>query len=410
MTSALYLEDPRLLEFEARVLSTQRTKQGTEVVLDRSAFYPEGGGQPADHGDIDGIPVVHVRSDRGAIYHRVEGEVPDSFENAVVRCRVDASRRRDYQQQHTGQHLLSGAFMQVGPYPTVSVHQGSDYTTIEIETSTIPEEDLDRVERLTNEAIEADLPIVAHWATEETIDGFPLRRPPKVSGSIRVVQIGGFDCVACGGVHLSRTAEVRMVRLLDVESIRGNTRTIWKIGDRAFAHYRETSTVVRQLAGALSAQAHELADRVGMQEERVRTAELEIRRLNARLHELVAERLLGGAKTSSRSGQDHAVITAHLAEEPKDLLRGVTERLVEVPGLATCLVNRTGDRLQWSIGAGPGARLEFESVRGELLPIIDARGGGRSPIWQGVGTRVERAPEFLERFRELAEEAAREDD
>ena len=410
MTSALYLEDPRLLDFEAKVLATHRTKQGTEIVLDRSAFYPEGGGQPADHGDIDGIPVVHVRSDGGSIFHRVEGEVPGALEDAVVRCRIDASRRRDYQQQHTGQHLLSGAFMQVGPYPTVSVHQGSDYTTIEIEASTIPELDLDRVERLTNEAIEADLPVAAHWATEETIDRYPLRRPPKVRDSIRVVQIGDFDCVACGGVHLSRTAEVRMVRLLDVESIRGNTRTAWKIGDRAFAHYRETSTVVKQLGGALSAKTHELAERVGMQEERIRSAELEIRRLSERLHELVAERLLHEAERRSRSGRNHAVITAHLAEEPKDLLRGVTERLVEVPGLAVCLVNRTGDRLQWSIGAGPGAPLEFESVRGELLPIIDARGGGRRPIWQGVGTRVEQAPAFLERFRELVAAARREDD
>ena len=409
MTSALYLEDPRLLEFEARVVATRPTDQGMEIVLDRSAFYPEGGGQPADHGDIRGIPVVHVRSDGRTIYHRVSGEIPDSFEGAVVPCRIDASRRRDYQQQHTGQHLLSGAFMQVGPYPTVSVHQGTDYTTIEIETLSIPDADLDQVERRANEAIEADLPVVAQWATEETIGAFPLRRPPKVSGSIRVVRIGDFDCVACGGVHVSRTAEVRLVRLLDVESIRGNTRTIWKIGDRAFAHYREASAVVRELGSALSARPHELAERVGIQEERIRTAELEIRRLNERLYELVAARLLDEARPEQGSGHGRTVITADFAEESKDLLRGVTERLVREPGVAVCLVNRTDERLQWSIGAGPGVPLEFDSIRGELFPVIAARGGGRPPVWQGTGARVEAAPEFLERFRKLAEEVPRED-
>ncbi len=407
MTTALYLEDPRLLEFDATVLATESTERGTEIVLDRSAFYPEGGGQPADHGDINGIPVVHVRSDGRTIYHLVEGEPPERLSNEPVRGRVDAARRRDYQQQHTGQHMLSGAFMQVGRYPTVSVHQGTDYTTIEIESTTIPEADLDRVERLTNEAIEADLPVVAEWATEETISRFPLRRPPKVAGSIRVVRIGDFDCAACGGVHLSRTAEVRMVRLLDVESIRGNTRTVWKIGDRACAHYREASTVVKQLGNVLSAQPHQLVERVGMQEQRVRTAELEIRRLNERLHELIAERLLDEARRVSSTDTGPAVATGSFADEPKDMLRGVTERLVEVPGLAVCLVNRSGGLLQWSIGAGPGSAVDFDSIRGELLPMIDAKGGGRPPIWQGVGTRVEQAPDFLRRFRELAGGAPR---
>ena len=401
MTRLLYYETPELYEFEATIAEHRTHKGRPEVRLDRTAFYPEGGGQPADRGEIAGVGVVHVRKEDGEVYHTLETEL-DRDAGSVVTARVDAQHRRDYRQQHTGQHVLSAALVRVGGYATVSVHQGSDVTTIEVDAEEIPPADLEAVERLANEAIEADLPVNDEWVSEEEIDRFPLRRPPKVSGRIRVVQVGDFDCVACGGVHAARTGEIRLVHAVGVETIRGHARIAWKIGDRALAHYRQTSDIASRLGSMLSAQPHELVERVEKQEARIRDADLENRRLRERLHELVARSLL----TDAEPAHGRRVVTAEFDDEPRDFLRGLAERLVSTTGVAACLVNRDGERLHWSIGLAPGSGLAFDAMRDELLPLIEAKGGGKPPIWQGIGTRPGGAQAFLAAFKELAERSA----
>lgn len=395
----LYYDDPDLLDFDATVVAVRQRDGHPEVVLDRTAFYPEGGGQPADHGTIDGVPVIHVRKEGGEVAHVLGGPLSHTAAGTVVTAHVDGARRRDYRQQHTGQHILSAALMRVGGYETVSVHQGADYTTIEIAAAAIPPADLDAVERIANEAIEADLPVTATVVDESEIDRFPLRRPPKVTGSIRVVQVGDFDCVACGGVHLSRTGEARLIRAWSVENVRGHARIAWKIGDRAIDHYRLTSTIVSELGAALSAQPHELVDRVAKQEERARDAELANRQLRSRVYRLVAHSLVADAEPV----RGRRVVTAEFDEEPKEFLRGVIEELVSQTGTAACLVNRSGSAVQWSIGIAPGSGAVFDRMRSELLPIIDGKGGGKPPIWQGVGTKPGAAQQFLARFTKLAE-------
>lgn len=398
MADLLYYDDPELLEFDAAVVRVETRNGNPEVILDRTAFYPEGGGQPSDRGEIAGIPVTHVRKHNGEVHHALAGE-PRFEAGGSVRCRVDAAHRREYRQQHTGQHVLSAALIQAGDYATVSVHQGADVTTIEIDAESIPPADLEAVERISNEAIEADLPVIATWVDADEIDRFPLRRPPKVSGSIRIVQVGDFDCVACGGVHASRTGEIRLVRAIRVESIRGRVRIAWKIGDRALEHYREASDIVSRLGMMLSAQPEEIVDRVGRMDEQIRAGEAEHRRLQSRLHELVARSLLADAEPI----HGRRIVTAEFDGEEPTFLRGLTEELVCRTGVAACVVNRDGERVYWSVGLAPGSGLTFDELRAELLPAIDGRGGGKPPIWQGIGTNPDGVQEFLTRFRRRAE-------
>jgi alanyl-tRNA synthetase len=398
MAVQLFYEDPNLFEFDATVVARVERDGRQAVTLDRTAFYPEGGGQPCDLGELSGVSVVAVRKVDGEIHHVLDGDSASLAPGTSVRGKVDPGRRRNYRQQHTGQHILSAALMRVGRYETVSVHQGEEYTTIEIDAASITPEDVDATERLANEAIEADLPVTAVWATDETIARFPLRRPPKVAGSIRVVQVGELDCVACGGVHVTRTGEIRLVRAIAVETIRGRVRTAWKIGDRAFDHYRLCSDVVGRLGASLSAQPHELVDRVAAQDERIRGLDIRLRRLSERVHTLVAEQLL--AEADGTDGQP--VVVASFTDEPPEFLRGVTENLLRQPAAAVCLVNRAEDRVQWSVGIGPDSPLAFDGIRAKALPLIGGKGGGRPPIWQGVGTSVEGVDGFLEAFRRLA--------
>ncbi|MFW5683761.1 MAG: alanyl-tRNA editing protein [Spirochaetota bacterium] len=403
MTRLLYYEDPDALAFDATIREVRRREGHTEVILDATAFYPEGGGQPSDVGEINGLPVVHVRKEEHDVVHVLRSDQDaGKLANAPVHGLVDAAHRRDYRQQHSGQHILSAALMAVNRYETVSVHQGDEYTTIEIAAAEIPPADLEEVERIANEAIEADLAVTATWVTDDEVGSYPLRRPPKVSGSIRIVQVGELDCVACGGVHVNRTGEIRLVRAISVETIRGHARIAWKIGDRAIADYVRARTIVSDLTTALSAQPDEIVERVQRNEARTRELELEARRLRSRIHGLVARSLLADEEDDA----SRWIVTAEFEDEPRDFLRGVTEELVAHHGVAACLTNRSEGRLQWSVGIAPGSRLEFDAVRAELLPIIEAKGGGKPPIWQGVGSKPEAAHAFLTAFRRLGEAAA----
>jgi alanyl-tRNA synthetase len=405
-TKPLYYDSPITLEFDATVLTVERSENHLAVVLDQTAFYPEGGGQPADRGEIAGLSVTEVSKGENGIVHLLEsperkhGDTDERMSRlspgSSVHGRVDETHRREYMQQHSGQHVLSGAFIAVGGYETVSVHQGSDYTTIELNAPEIPEAQLREIEQRANDVIEADLPITAQTVHESEIHTVPLRRPPKVSGDIRVVQVGDFDCVACGGVHCTRTGEIRLIRLHSVETIRGNVRTAWKIGDRALEHYRETSTIVSDLVSELSAKPEEVVPRVRQIGERLRELEAEVRNHKIQEYARIAREIATNA-----SGRD-SVITEEFTDRSSEFLRSVTELLVEEHGATVCLINRSDNRLYWSVGVAPGSDLPFGDHKNDLLAHIGGKGGGRPPIWQGVGDASADTSAFFAAFRRIA--------
>ena len=213
MTELLFYDDPSRTDFEADVVEVTTYHGRPALVLSRTAFYPEGGGQPADRGVIGDATVVDVAKSDGVVYHVVDVESPAHIAGTTVRGMVDTARRRDFMQQHTGQHILSACLLEVGGHNTVSVHQGDEYTTIEVSSEQVTEDEIAAVQRMANDAIEADLPVETIFVDESEIGNYPLRRPPKVSGTVRLVRIGQLDCVACGGVHLTRTGQVRQAQV-----------------------------------------------------------------------------------------------------------------------------------------------------------------------------------------------------
>ncbi|MCK4514950.1 MAG: alanyl-tRNA editing protein, partial [Spirochaetaceae bacterium] len=276
VTEQLYHKDASILEFQARVDRVDREDGRTVVLLDQTAFYPEGGGQPADHGTLNGRAVVHVRKDHDGISHILANPSRGEPEFAVgdaVSGVVDGTHRRDYTQQHTGQHIISAALLHVGRYNTVSVHLGAEYTTIEVDAPSISAANLTAVQELANSTIERAIPVTSIWVSDAEISNYPLRRPPKVSGSIRLVLMGDVDCVACGGVHVDNTGKVRLVRAIGTEIIRNRVRISWKIGDRAVADYQMIGSLVRDLGDYLSAQPHQIDERVRRLEDRARDTE-----------------------------------------------------------------------------------------------------------------------------------------
>ncbi len=410
-TLPLYYEDPDLYEFNATILQlgAHASSGGCEIVLDRTAFYPEGGGQPADRGTIGGLPVTQVSKDNGVILHRVASPceaLPEGFVvGAEVGCRVDEEWRREYKQQHTGQHIISAALLEVADAATVSVHQGAEYLTVEVERDTILEAQLEAVERRANEIIEADVPVTTVWVTDADIESYPLRRKPKVTGSIRLVMVGEFDCVACGGVHVQRSGEVRLVHCIGVERIRGRGRTIWKIGDRALADYRLKCGLVRELVDVFSAPVPELSAKVHAKLNEHTELVRRLGLLERRLAEETAVRLLqsvadseNGVAQETRVDPHAGIVTAAFENEAKGFLRLVGERLAAKSGVAACLLNRKEDSVEWVIAVSPDREFEFNAFRPELFRIVAGKGGGKSPVWQGGGSETDCAAALFSAF------------
>jgi alanyl-tRNA synthetase len=247
-TRRLYYDDAYLTDFDAEVVARAEHEGLPAVVLDRTAFYPESGGQPWDRGTLGGVKVAQVLDLDGSILHVLEKEIAAG----AVRGRVDWATRFDHMQQHTGQHVLSQAFWELLKGETLSFHMGLEVSTLEIGLRAISDAEWDKVEDRANAVVGEDREVKTYFVPEEKIGGVPLRRPPKKQGLLRVVEVDGFDYSACGGTHVRRTGEIGTIKLTGAEKIRGNLRFEFLCGGRALRDYRTKDRTVRKLATAFS--------------------------------------------------------------------------------------------------------------------------------------------------------------
>ena len=386
----IYYQDNSLVTFTATVEECKKEGERYAISLDRSAFYPEGGGQPCDLGLIGEIPVVHVsKGEEGPIHYTHSFLEPGSD----VICRVDWDHRFDYMQQHTGQHILSALLVKWGNWSTVSVHQGEDYTSIELDTSDITDEELYKVERDVNRIIAGNTPVKTLWTTADELNKYPIRRPPKVTGEIRLVDIPGVDCVPCGGVHTSTTGEVGLVLYLGQEKIRGHIRTLWKIGERAFKQTTLNHQILTGLGTKYSVPPGEITKRLDIMEKDLLKKEGELRKLREELLSYKLEDLKGQI--------DHrGILTAAIEGEDKNFLQNAAISLLEEGCQLLVLVNRKAENLQWIVGTGNETEFEFSAFKDKILPLIEGKGGGRGPIWQGKGDNVQGLDSFFKALRD----------
>lgn len=210
MTEKLYLKDPYIKEFDANVISCIPYRDKYAVVLDKTAFYPEGGGQPSDTGYIDEYNVIHVLEENEQILHIVNDEISTK----KVNCRIDWNRRYDFMQQHTGQHILSHCFLKLFNGNTDSFHLSDNSVSIEIDIINFTDEDLAVLEDMANDIIYSNLPVTSKIVNEKELNQFTLRKLPSVKDNIRIVSIGNIDHNPCGGTHVMRTGEVGIIKVI----------------------------------------------------------------------------------------------------------------------------------------------------------------------------------------------------
>jgi alanyl-tRNA synthetase len=290
MTEKLYYNDPRMESFQARLVHHEQEGDHWIVVLDRTAFYPEGGGQPADKGRLNGIPVIDVREREGEIYH----VLPEALKQGVpVQGMIDFPTRFDFMQQHTGQHIISASLIEAAGYPTVSAYLGDSYTAVEIDTDSIQDAQIEAAEVLANRTVTRNLPVHIHWIQPEEAERYHLRKPPPDVRRLRIVEIEGVDAAACAGIHVEKTGEVGLIKFDGLEKIRGRLRLHWLIGDRAFRDVRAkdhlTAALNRELTcgtADILASVRELKNKLREREQRI--SQLEKRYSDQKFQELLA--------------------------------------------------------------------------------------------------------------------------
>ncbi|WP_303984812.1 alanyl-tRNA editing protein [Niallia circulans] len=288
MSTKLFYSTPYETKWTTTIKEVIETKNQIYVLLKETAFYPEGGGQPADTGFIDGIRVVDVQMKDNQIYHLMERKP----ENKLVSCELDWDRRYDHMQQHTAQHMLSAFLEELYQIPTVSFHLGKEYTTIDIDTADLTKEQMTQLEKSCNSYIMKNLEIKTHITTYEQVSKFPLRKLPKVTGDIRIVEIDNWDFSACAGTHVGRTGELGVFKILKTEKHRGQTRIFFLSGWRAIRDYQTAQSILDNLGTFFKTNKLQLVDRVNKVELEKKALTKELETLKRENIAFLAEQIL----------------------------------------------------------------------------------------------------------------------
>jgi alanyl-tRNA synthetase len=292
MTKKLYYDSAYLAEWQTGISKTLEREDGYYVVLEETAFYPHGGGQPCDEGYINGIPVLDVISEEDEVLHKLES-LP---EETKVTCQVDWNRRFDHMQQHSGQHLLSAVCRDLYQAMTVSFHLGTDYATIDVEQPELAPDQLASIESEVNRQIYQNRSIDSYFVTQEEMAHLQLVKQPKVTENIRIVEIKGVEYNACGGTHVSSTGEIGMIKLLKAEKQKGNTRIYFKCGYRALEEFNESLRILGALSSKFKTGKDEIIDRIEKWEYEQKQLQAELADLKEKINGYVSQELLSSCE------------------------------------------------------------------------------------------------------------------
>ena len=381
MTERLYHNDSFLREFEAVVLSSepapaQNSEQRFHVVLDRTAFYPTSGGQPHDTGKLSLATVLDVlERDDGAIVHVTD--MP--FTPGRTHGAIDWPHRFDHMQQHTGQHLLSAAFIELFNWPTVSFHLGRDVSTIDLPAPAVAPAQLEKVELRANEIISDDRPVAVRLCTADELASLGVRKTVDRDGPIRVLEIENYDLQPCGGTHVARTGQIGALLLRKCEKVKPNWRVEFVCGARAVRAARADQMLLAESARLLSCGQPELPAMLRRALEERQTGHRARQRLVEHLAGVEALLLLA---TELRPGKPGAprVVQRIFDEADPDYLRLLASKLAAESNVQVLLASRSGGHIVFAQSAGLPA--DMNALLKESLAAA-GKGGGTRDFAQG---------------------------
>ena len=384
MTHRLYYTDATCRTFTARVIAQQQMNGGDgasrpAACLDQTAFYPASGGQPHDTGTLGTIPVVDVQeAEDGTIWHYLERPLPADVPE--VFGEIDWDRRFDHMQQHSGQHLLSAAFEDLLGGHTIGFHLGRESSTIDLDLETLAWEAAFCVVQRVNEVIWQNRSFTMEIVAPEDVADLSLRKPPAVTGDVRVIRVDSFDACACGGTHVSAAGEIGLVKVTGVEGYKGGVRVHFLCGQRALTDYQQTLRILQTASLALSVGPAELVEAIERLGEEAKASRRELRKAQGELARYEAERLW---RESAEMDGKHVVVR-HWIDRSFPEARALAAQLRDHPNTLVLLAvtEPEGVRLVCS-RSDDLSGVDASRVLREVAGALGGRGGGRPTLAQG---------------------------
>ena len=367
-TEKLYYADPFLTDFTATVLDCQPGKNGYLVTLDRTAFYPEGGGQPADHGVLDGAAVTDVHEKNGVILHNVDRAVEIG---KTVTGAIDWGRRFDHMQQHSGEHMISGLLHSHFGLENVGFHLSDREVTLDM-NGEVSLEQLRLIEQEANAYVWKNLPVIS-WPTAEELTSLNYRSKLALTENVRIVEIPGVDLCACCAPHVDTTGQIGLIKIVNVQSHRGGARINILCGNRALADYTEKQDSVWAISSLLSAKQPEVAGAVARAKE---DARLQKERANA----LQAE-LLNVQMNALPSPEEVHHVLLFVGELDAIALRNAVNTLTgKYSGYCGIFAGDDTNGYRFIVGS---ASKNCQELADRMRRELSAKGGGSAPMIQG---------------------------
>lgn len=386
-----YYIDAYMQDFEANVKSFDIDEKGHYVILDNTAFYPTGGGQPHDTGTLNGILVTDVEEVDGEVRHYVKESLREG--DRVV-GRIDWRRRWDHMQQHAGQHILTAAFVELYGFPTVSFHLGKEMVSIDLDVEEVTEEQLAEAERLANQVILEDRPIETKFVSEEELVQYELRKALAVTDEIRLVIIPDFDYNGCGGTHPSSTGQVRAIKILSTERQKKKVRVHFVCGERVLEQLRKKNEIVAEATKLLSAPEEGVQEAIQKLLDTNRALEKSLVIAKEELLSYEAKELLAASVNGiiKKAFRDRSI------SELQKLARLTVAENTEVIIL---FVSDNGDKLQFVAAKGEAVEMSMKSISAEALSAMNGKGGGNDSFVQGGGERLMSAEKLLAKMEDV---------
>ena len=364
-TRRLFDENAYLTEFEAKVLSCTETEKGFDIILDSTAFFPEGGGQFPDKGIIGDAEVLDVQEDKEGVIHHFTSAPLD--EGETVSGKIDWLRRFDFMQQHSGEHIFSGLAHSKFGATNVGFHLGLEETSIDLDVP-LGEKEVLEIETEANEAIYKNLPIEITYPTAQELEVLPYRSKKKLEGKIRIVTVPGYDICACCGTHVEKTGEIGIIKITSFQNYKGGTRLFMLCGKRAFADYQEKNRDVLSVTNGLSVKPEEIRTAVKRLENEITEHKIYETALKKELFALKAEKL----------GKGEKICVFENGLTP-DELRRFCLVLAENFGVAV-VFNGEGDEKKYAVAS---KNENCSAIAKEINAKFSGRGGGKPELVQG---------------------------
>jgi alanyl-tRNA synthetase len=385
MSQRLYYQDSFLYDFDAEVREVIDGPRPA-LILDRTAFYPTSGGQVFDTGWITSDANAKLRvtevadSEDGRVIHYLEAPTKDMKPGSRVRGQIDASRRRDHMQQHSGQHLLSAAFVRLYNIPTVSFHMADDYCSIDLDTPGLTKEQIESAERLANEIILENRGVDIRFATRDEAGKLGLRKlPPAERDELRLIDIRDFDLTACGGTHVAQTGQIASILVRKAEKVRQGWRVEFVAGQRAVATARRDFTTLTETAALFSAHLYDVPQQARKSLDEIKSLRKQYEQSQEELAAAYASVLLADASET----HGRRIVVRTLADRDINFVKLLAQKLTRISPNVVALLATTSPQPSMIFAQSTGQRFDMGSLMKETMKKLGGRGGGNKDMAQG---------------------------